>query len=269
MKTPINITLLKIQFHNLKSSLIIFAAFLILFEMLMHWFVAASEMSKLMSQFMQIAPPAMKNLLGGGELGFYSPLVMLSIAYSHPGIFFLFLLFPATFFSREIASNREKGILAINLSRPVSRFSYLCNLTIVFIAGIIFLGIMTVVGAKLSFVLYNLDQSFTPFLYVILNVVVLMFLLGSVSMFISVAVKSSSSSTGWMVGVPLTLYLLDYVSKTVKQIGFTSAINPFHYYKPQSTLVNGVCSLNDCLILIAGAVIFIVLSFVVFKHKDV
>ncbi|MBC8278047.1 MAG: ABC transporter permease subunit [FCB group bacterium] len=269
MKTPINLTLLKIQLHSLKKSMLYIALGLVLFELMMHWFISASEMAKMFSQFMQVAPPAMKNLLGNDTLGFYTPLGMLAIAYSHPGIFFIFLIFPSTFFSREIAAARERGILALLLSRPVSRNAYLFNLTILLIAGLIYLGLMTAGGVKLAFILYGIDQPFTPFFHVIINLVFLMLFLGSAAMLISILVNSSSSATGWMVGVPLILYLLEYISRTVKPLAFTGTVNPFHYYQPQTTLSNGFCSTSDCLILAAGTLCLITASFIAFRHKDI
>ena len=269
MKTPINPTLLKIQLHNLKKPMLYIALALVLFELMMHWFISASEMSKMFSQFMMVAPPAMKNLLGGDTLGFFTPMGMLSIAYSHPGIFFIFLIFPSTFFNREIAAAREQGILALLLSRPVSRNVYLFNLTVLLTAGMIFLGLMTIAGVKLAFILYGIGQPFLPFFHVIVNVSCLMFFLGSMAMFISIVVNSSSSATGWMVGLPLTLYLLEYISRTVKPLKFTGVVNPFHFYQPQNTLSNGHCSGLNCLILVAGGICLIIASFIAFRHKDI
>jgi len=236
----------------------------------MHWFMISSSMAQGIAQFVKIAPPAMRRFFFEDNFGFTTVQSLLSLAYTHPFILFLFIAYPALFFHREICSAQEKGILALTLSKPISRASYLVNLIISSLLNIIALGFAAAAGVILSYYIYNTaGGALTNFMLAIINLVLLALFLGGLALLIAVCATNSGQATGWMIGLPLALYLLEFLGKSMKQIAFLSPFNPFHYFNPQKVLYEGKISYEDAGFLMGGAIVLSGLSFFSFRRKDV
>lgn len=255
-------------FFNQRITLLVFGLSLVAYELMIHWFFAYSARIQLSSQFFQLLPPQLKAFLGEEELGFLSPLGMMSIGYTHPMIFTLFTVFPASLFGREIASSREKGILELTLGRPISRTDYLLTLMTFYLAGLAYLGLSIIIGSWVSLQVFNLPHSAAAFFPVVLNLVCLFVLVGNVSMYICVKANIFSRAIGGIIGFTLGLYFLEYIGRTIPLIGKTSVINPFHYYRPQSILAAGEYPLLNMIILVLGGAVFFIMSVYRFRRRD-
>jgi ABC-type transport system involved in multi-copper enzyme maturation permease subunit len=219
--------------------------------------------------FVKIAPPSMRRFFLEDGFGLATPLGLMSLAYNHPFILFLFFSFPALFYHGEISSAREKGILALILSKPIARSNFLLNLLLAEILGIILLGLSCAIGVMVSFQAFNVTDPLTNFLLAIVNLIFLTLFLGGISLAIAVLTVNAGQATGWMIGVPLILYLLEFVGKSLKQIAFISPINPFHYYNPQKVISVGRIAGEDAGFLIAGTIVLTGLSFIGFRRTEI
>ena len=240
----------------------------VFFEIMLYWVIASPAMASQVSQIMRLIPPAMRKVLGEENLGFYTPLGLMSLGYTHPFIYVLYLAFPSALFSREIASARDKGILELILSQPLSRRRYLSTLVIFFLAGMIFIAGCIVGGVALSLMIFDIQLSLNVFLPVIINQLVVFAFWGAVSLFVCAVSNSSSTATGWMVGLPLLMFFLDFLGRTIKIVGAISFINPFYYYNPQTILTHTNFPLSDVLILAVSALLVTILSFYLFYRRD-
>ena len=262
-------SLLKMLFVSHLSALIWLSLSLIGFEVLMHWFVTESAIADSFLQFMKVAPPVFRQLIGEDGMGMSTSAGMMTLAYTHPGLHFLHFTFPCLFFNKEIAGARERGLLALNLSRPISRNSYLLNLIIVMLAGVVVLWLSITIGVKLSFLIYGVEEGFARFSYILLNMAFLTACIGSIALLISTAASSAGQSTGLMIGIPLTLYILEYVANSVKSLAFTSHLNPFHYYAPQKIIIYNHLPSANLFILSAMTLFFFIVSMILFKRKGI
>ncbi len=269
MNIKINMTLFRILYHKQRLTLLFFGLCLILAETMIHWFLTSSGLSQGAVQFLKMLPPAIRKLFGEESVGLFTPLGLMTIGYTHPFVYFMFISYGAIFFGREITMYRERGILPLYLAKPISRTTYLGNLSIVFVAGEFIIGLFTLAGVGLSFWIFAVDQSLMPFAITLFNLFLLALCIGSIMMLISILVETVSQATGWMIGVSFILFLLEYTGRSIEEISFLSPINPFHYYRPQSIISRGSCSPMDCVILIMGFLIFTFLSLIAFHRKDI
>ena len=242
---------------------------LMVFELLMHWFLASSALGQFSLQMLQLLPPQVRSFLGDEGGGFLSQMTVISIAYTHPFIFVLFTFFPANLFSKEISSAREHGILELTLSRPISRSSYLSALAIFFFLGCFLLCLCLTVGVAFSLSIFDFEQGLRVFLPVIGNLFCLFLMFGSLFLLINTAAGNHHKAVGWMVGFILGFYLLEYIGRSIKFIGQFSVINPFHYYRPQSILSGGEIPWGNMAVLTAAGVILFLAGLVVFRRRDV
>ena len=235
---------------------------------MMYWVFDSSTVGPQMAKMMQFVPQAMRRFLGEENLGFFTPLGMMSICYSHPFVYSVLMVFPAVLFGREVSSARDKGILELTLGRSVSRREYLATLMIFFLAGLAFIVLCLLAGVGFSIWIYGMENSLLDFIPVIANLFFLFVFLGSMALLISVSAESFGGSVGWMIGLPLGLFMLEFLGKTIALIGAISPINPFSYYHPQTVLTESGFPLDDILILTCGAAVLVVFSFIKFRRID-
>lgn len=267
MKT--NLTLQKIIFKNQRTILIVFSLFLAGFEVLMHWFMISSSMAQGIMQFIKIAPPAMRRFFLEDGMGMVTVDSLLSMAYTHPFILFLFIAFPALFFQREVYSTRVQGTLALILSRPISRRVFFANIVISNLLFLMILSLSAAVGIAISYALFEVTNSFENSMLAVVNLFLLAMAMGSISGLISIISGAVSQTAGWTAGIPLTFYLLEFLGKSMKQIAFISPVNPFHYYNPQKIIASGELPAGDVLFLAGVTFMFTAAAFVMFERKDV
>ena len=221
------------------------------------------------AQMMQFLPPAVRRFFGEENLGFFTPSGIMTLCYTHPFIYTVFIAFPAALFGREISSARDKSILELTLGRSVSRGEYLATLVVFFLAGLVFTALCVVVGVWISIWIYGMENSLLDFVPVIANLFFLFVFLGSMALLISVSAENFGGSVGWMIGLPLGLFMLDFLGKTIAFIGGISFINPFSHYRPQTALMEKLYPFSDMLILTGGAVVLVVFSFIKFRRRDI
>jgi len=235
----------------------------------MHWFMIASSMAKSIAQFVAIAPPAMKRFFFEDSMGLATPASLISLAYTHPFILFLFIAYPALFYHREISSAQEKGLLALVLSKPLSRSSYLLNLITANLFNMIVLGVFAAAGVVLSYYIFGAEGNMGNFMLAIVNLVLLAVFLGGAALLIAVCSTNSGQATGWMIGTPLTLYLAEFLGKSMKQLAFLSPVNPFHYFNPQQVITQGRLAGEEAVFLCAGTIVLMGAAFVGFGRKEI
>lgn len=252
-----------------RTNLISIGIALLIFESLIHWFLSSSMLGDIPQQFFKLVPQQFKAFLGDEGLGFLTPLSMVTIGYTHPFIYVLFTAFAAIVIHHEISSPLTTGIMEFTMARPVPRTVYIFTVFLFLVFGLLILGLCLVVSTYISLLLFKIHSSLTPFLPIVLNLVCLFFLLGNIFLLIGVMVKSSMKASGYIIGISLGLYLFEYLGRSIKLIGYTSVVNPFHYYRPQLILSENIFPTGNILLLLAGGLIFFALSLYKFKKRDI
>ena len=255
-------------FNNYCIMLGILGFSVLIFEFFIHWVLIASPIGDSVGQLVKILPPQMRAFLGEESLGFLSPLGMLSFGYTHPVLYVLFTTFPASMFNKEIAVSSEKGIIELTLGRPISRTSYSMTITLFFLSGLIFMSLCQAAGVFISLKSFPVGQSFETFLPIIVNFTCLFIFIGSMSLYFSVLSEHGSKALGSIIGFTLGLFFLEYLGRSIKSMNFTLFINPFHYYRPQTTLSSGEIPYLDMGLLLVGGIVLLVLSIIQFKKRD-
>lgn len=260
----------RMLFHNQRFVLLALGLLgIALFEFLINWMVAASKLGPQTGQLLSLLPPAIRKFLGEETLGFFSPLGLMTIGYSHPFVYAFYFIFIISLFAREISSAMEKGTLELTLSRPLSRSSYLLTLNAFFISGLSFLFLCMFGGAALSIHVFSIKVSPANILPVIVNLFCLAFCMGGIVSLICVSAKTMVQASGWAIGVGLGLYLQEFIGRSVGILGTVSPVNPIHYYRPQPALTSGEYPWGSMLILAAAGIVFFTASFFIFKRRDI
>lgn len=202
-------------------------------------------------------------------MGFFSPIGLITLGYSHPMVYTLYFIFIISLFTREVSAAVEKGTLELTLSHPLSRASYLLTLGAFFSAGLLFLCLCMFGGAAFSFWLFSIDISRTVIVPVIVNIFGLAFCFGGLVSLICVSSGTMSRAMGWSIGISIGLYLLEFIGRSVKVLSVFSPVNPIHYYRPQPILSSGAYPWWDILLLAAGGLVFFTASFYIFRRRDI
>jgi len=268
MKRWINIDIFKMLLHNYLITLIALGFSAVVFEFFIHWVLISSVIGDSIGQLIKLLPPQMRAFLGEDTLGFLSPLGFISIGYTHPFLFVLFTIFPATLFTREIASASEKGTIELILGRPVSRSCYAFTIGIFFLCGLVLLSLCQTLGVVISLHSFPVNYPFNTFLPAIINFAFLFIFIGFMSMLISVSSRHGSKSAGAIIGFTLGLYFFEYIGRTIKFIGMTSYFNPFHYYRPQHILSTNNFPTGSLLILALSGLVLFAISITIFRNRD-
>ena len=123
-------------------------------------------------------------------------------------------------------------------------------------------------GVYIGLKSFPFDYPFSTFIPAIVNFTCLFTFIGFLSLLLSVLSEHGSKATGTIIGFTLGLYFLEYIGRSLKWVGATSVINPFHYYRPQSILSSGETPFLDMTLLVIGGIILFILSIVQFKKRD-
>ena len=128
--------------------LIVCAAVLAAFHLLMCAIVSTVDMSTAIEQILVFAPPALRPFIEQSMIG--SPQGMLAFAWNHPITHALVTAVTITLAARAIAGEVEHGAIELILAQPISRARYFTAHVAFGLGAITFITLSGIAGSVLA-----------------------------------------------------------------------------------------------------------------------
>jgi ABC-2 type transport system permease protein len=179
----------------------------------------------------------------------------------------LIVTFAAGMASGFTAGEESRGTIDVLLSYPVSRRRLVLEKSLAVALGsvvaAVVVWILGIGGAAASASVLPPDRlAEALFMLVLLGLA-----FGAVALAISAATGNRAAAIGAAVGLMVVMYLVDALASIVDGLGAVRPLSLFHYYMGNDPLRNGI-SLTDAGVLAAVAVVFLILSVVIFERRD-
>jgi ABC-2 type transport system permease protein len=218
------------------------------------------------SSTMENMPPELAGWFGDGEIwssirGYVGMEIM-----GQMGIIVIIfgIVFPISIF----ASEEDSGVLATQLSRPLSRFRYLIEKYAALLAAIFILMIGFTLGTFLGTIIVGdtipLGELIIPMVAVALIVAVF----ASLTFAVSAATRLGKTISGVIVGLyAFASYFLTSLGATSDTVQALSKLTPHYYYNTPPVIYNGL-ELKNVLILVSIALVPLIISAIIFLRRD-
>lgn len=224
----------------------------------------AAELNKSLEQL----PDAAKSLFAGSG-DFTSP-----VGYVNSQVYYLMLpmllgILGISLGSSMLAKEERDGTLELLLARPVSRLKLmaaklLSSLIIMFaVSSVALVAILALSSAvSLEVPMLNLSLAWAYSVVFAINLMLFTWLVASIGR------TGKAASIGLATFFGLGGYIISSLSSTVTWLEKPSLLFPFHYYRPEAAL-NGLQEFSGPITLLALSLIFAVLSYLAFRHRDI
>ncbi|UUY05636.1 ABC transporter permease subunit [Svornostia abyssi] len=174
--------------------------------------------------------------------------------------------YPILAAARAIAGAEQNRSLDVILSQPVPRWHLPVATFAAFTIGLLEMVLLFALITWASAVAFGVDLDLGDMLAGSLNLLPLSLIYGALALIVSAVVRQPSLVTGIAGGALVLGYLTDAVGKIAADVDWMADITPFRFYG--SAIENGLDA-ADVGVLLAGAVLFCVISIPVFARKDI
>lgn len=193
-----------------------------------------------------------------------------ALGYTHPVFFVLVSSAVVGFGARTLAGEVESGILALTLSRPVSRSEVF--LSRVLDLGLLALGLAAagVLGTWLGILIADAPSTLPARAYAALLGAswLLAWSIGGLVLGASAASSTTGRVVGWATGVLVIFYFIDYFAELWSPLEPFGPFSIFRYYDPVAALVDGRIPLVNAVVLGGVGLVGVVIGLSVFQRRD-
>ncbi len=185
---------------------------------------------------------------------------------------FIFIIFPMIYIvilgNRLVARHVDKGSLASFLSTPLKRGTFILTQAITMIFSTIALMLIAWITLLLiSKRMYPNQLDVEPFLMLCAGAILLLLFLGAISFFFSTLCSETKTSLTFGAGIPIVFFLMDMIGRVGDKFSFFTKLTPFGLFSISSILA-GESQTVPFIILGGGTILLYVLSFIIFKRKN-
>lgn len=228
-----------------------------------------TQMAAMGDMYAQIlSNPTFKAFLGDEALavttyGGFLGMEVLSYMGIVLGAYIAFLT--ASFVAGEVEQKTSDLLLSLPVSREnliVSRF-----LALIPLVALVMLSMLAAVYAGARLV--NAEVQIEWFALALLYMGIFVLAVGAGSLFISALMSDGRMSALITIGVLLAMYLIENIGSMVTGIDWLRALSLFHYLKLNTIAVSHVVNWTSLGVLIAVTVVFLALSVIAFKRRDI
>ncbi len=193
-----------------------------------------------------------------------------ALGYTHPVYFVLLSSAVIGFGARTLAGEVESGILALTLSRPVSRSVIYLARVLDLGAIALVLGLAGAVGTWLGFLIADAPTNLpiAAYLAVIGAAWLLAWAIGGLVLGASAASSTTGRVVGWATGVLVILYFIDYFADLWEPLEPFGPISIFRYFDPVAALVDGRIPLVNVAVLGGVGLVGVIAGLLVFTRRD-
>ena len=220
--------------------------------------------------YWQSLPPAMKAAFGASGGAFSLTTMEGFLAVELYQFFWLLLLgiYTAYIAGGLIAGDVERGRLDVLLATPVSRSKVIIEKFLSLVPTLVVLNV--IVGAVVYVSVVAIGESVSLSDLVVAHLLSIPYLLacGAIGLLLSVVFDHADVAQRAGLGAIFALFLLDSVASSA-DMGWLGAISPTHYYDPTAILVSSEYDWTGAVVLLAGIVVLVLVSRVIFQRKDI
>jgi ABC-2 type transport system permease protein len=205
---------------------------------------------------------------GGGDL--FSLPGTIALGFVHPFTLLIMGIVAIGFPAQAIAGERAKGTLEILLARPISRIRLYTTL---FIAGLLFLGILLALQLGSSYVsaaVTDVDGDLEPVRMVELWLAGWLLFVGFMAL--TFTASAMSDRIGPAIGLPLAFVLVNYLANAIGSLWpdmrWLEDWSMFTLVKAKTVLESGIAA-SDVAIMLAFIAIFVTLTLYLFPRRDI
>lgn len=215
-------------------------------------------------------PQIMKDLFGNPIYSFTDIYGWLYLQIFHITYWFAFGVLAAILAANIVAKEIEGNTIDILLSYPVTRSSLIVSRMIAVIMIIFMATIVMLLICGSGILIAGFPVNFGLLVCVLLMGFIVSVVFASVALFISICTSQQTLSVFFTMGITGFFFLHEEVlTKLYPFLKSISILNPFHYYKPELILIDHSFSFLNPFVLLLFFLIFLFLSILFFKRKDI
>ena len=166
-----------------------------------------------------------------------------------------------------VAGELNNKTLEMVMSTSIGKNKYLFQQILVMVTRIVIISIILWSNFFIFANLFNLELDLKNLTAIVFHLTLLSLSIASFALLIGSITGNKSTTLGLSAGIAVLSYFINSISPMIKGIENLKYISVFYYYKHSEPLINGV-NLESVSVMLFISLLFIILSFVAFKYKD-
>ena len=166
-----------------------------------------------------------------------------------------------------VAGELNNKTLEMVMSTSIGKNKYLFQQILVMVTRIVIISIILWSNFFIFANLFNLELDLKNLTAIVFHLTLLSLSIASFALLIGSITGNKSTTLGISAGIAVLSYFINSISPMIKGIENLKYISVFYYYKHSEPLINGV-NLESVSVMLFISLLFIILSFVAFKYKD-
>ena len=166
-----------------------------------------------------------------------------------------------------VAGELNNKTLEMVMSTSIGKNKYLFQQILVTVTRIVIISIILWSNFFIFANLFNLELNLKNLTAIVFHLTLLSLSIASFSLLIGSITGNKSTTLGLSAGIAVLSYFINSISPMIKSIENIKYLSIFYYYKHSEPLINGV-NLESVSVMLFISLLFIILSFVAFKYKD-
>jgi ABC-type transport system involved in multi-copper enzyme maturation permease subunit len=217
-------------------------------------------------------PPAMQQLaqMSPDFLAMTGLAGYLSRGYDHPVYFILSISAMVGFAGRAIAGEVDSGVLALALSRPISRLNiYLARVIGVVVLCVLFGSagpVATALGIQVAAPVGEVSGS--QLAAMALLGMLFTWAIGGLALMVSAFSNSTGRVVGWATGYLVIAYFVDVFAELWSALEPIRPLSLFDYFETSPTMVDGRVPTESALVFAGVGLAAVVAGWLVFRRRD-
>jgi ABC-2 type transport system permease protein len=238
-------------------------------EVLFVHVAAALDMGPGVANMVQMLPGSVRAMFGE-QLALASFSAAIAFGFQHPAIVGAGLAFVIAACTIP-AAERESGVLDLLLARPIPRWRYLASVLALALVGVLLFLLTLLVGnaVGLATVTVPSELPWTRYASSAAGLGILLFAFTGIALALGATARRRGQAIARIVGLVLTLYLVDVFAERLAWMAWLRWASPFHYFRPVQSAVFQQTSLMNLAVLVAIGVVCAAVAFVRFEREDV
>lgn len=265
------VTLARHSLARSRSLLVVLAAVLAAFELLLVVAADTLQQSGTFGSFAALMPPFMRQVFGDSLIVFMSFAGVVCFGYFHPMVVAALAAF-VIMLATEPVAEIESRFLDVVLARPLARSAVIGRS--VLLVTLLPAGVVVVMVVATAFGLHALTPKATaaPATRLILslaaNLWALLLCVGGLALAAGAAARRRSTAAGIVGIATLALFFVDYLARIWKPAASIVWLSPFHYYDAMAMVMGGPLPVAHLAVLAGCGLAGIALAFVLFSRRD-
>tara|TARA_B100000073_G_scaffold254096_1_gene214105 strand:+ start:5411 stop:6214 length:804 start_codon:yes stop_codon:yes gene_type:complete len=166
-----------------------------------------------------------------------------------------------------IAGELNNKTIEIIMSSSISRNNYLIQNILVMLTKIFSVSLFIFISFMIFSYIFSLDLEGLKLLGTIIHLALLSLVFGSLSLLIGSITGNKNKTLSISAAIAILSHFMNAISPLIDATKNMKYFSVFHYYKNSNPIVNGM-DFFDVFIMSLLCIIFITISFITFKYKD-